>query len=90
VSHILLNGHRFPVASLTLVEGRIRIVTKAIPGPLETCNDAFLTLFGDDGRGILQAGPVDLIAVRAGNTCFLTYDITVETAYIEKVTHHVR
>ena len=52
--HVIFGGRRFPVTSVRLAEGAVRI-TWEVDGPYE--GGSFpVTVFGEDGRGIAQVG----------------------------------
>jgi len=52
--HVVFAGERFPVTSVRLAEGAIRI-TWEIAGP-HAGGTSPVTVFGEDGKGIAQAG----------------------------------
>jgi hypothetical protein len=59
--HVVFGGERFPVTSVRLAGGAIRI-TWEIDGPHEG-GTAPVTIFGEDGRGIAQAGETTVPAL---------------------------
>jgi hypothetical protein len=52
--HVMFDGRRFPVTSVRLADGAIRITWEA-SGPYAGAT-APVTVFGEDGKGIAQVG----------------------------------
>lgn len=50
--HVVIGGCRLEIECIALIAGKIR-VTASAPGPLRAGN-GYVTLFGEDGRGVCQ------------------------------------
>lgn len=70
LGHVVFAGRQFPVTGIRLTEGAIK-VNWVVTGPMAPAT-APVTFFGDDGRGVAQAGVQDLPEVPAGSSLVLT------------------
>lgn len=66
LGYVVIGGHRFPVDSVRLVDGAVE-VTYTIRGPVAAFS-GHITVFGEDGRGIMQGHEAKVGAVKEGVT----------------------
>lgn len=69
--HVIFGGQRFPVTSVRLAEGAIRI-TWEVEGPHEGGTSP-VTVFGEDGRGVAQVGETSVPALPENAVISLTH-----------------
>lgn len=85
-------GRTVEIKDVTLVAGQIHFVAEPLFGPLPDLVDTRLTIFGQDGQGILQTELFNLSAVPAGSIISLTYDakvVCVDETTVHEETRHL-
>jgi hypothetical protein len=78
---LVVAGHQFPVTSLALRDGKLFIYAEA-PGPCPALHDEPVTVFCEDGVGMVQGGFFSIGAVGPDETArvfvSLTWDKTTD------------
>jgi hypothetical protein len=66
LGYVVIGGHRFPVDGVRLIRGAVD-VTFTIRGPVAPFS-GHVTVFGEDGRGIMQGHEMKIGGVKDGDT----------------------
>jgi len=72
---LVVAGHQFPVTRLALRGGRLVIYAEA-PGPYPALHDEPVTVFGEDGTGMVQGGFFSMEAVGPHETARVFVSLT--------------
>lgn len=72
---LVVAGHEFPVTRLALRGGRLVIYAEA-PGPCPALHDEPVTVFGEDGTGMVQGGFFSMGAVGPDETARVFVSLT--------------
>lgn len=74
---MIVGGIPVPIRSVEVTRGFIRF-TGSLPGPVAEQPDAVISIFGSDGKGVLQSQPFPLQRILPGQIMVLTYDLVVQ------------
>jgi hypothetical protein len=77
IGTMVVAGKSYPLAALTLMAGEIRFTTVPISGPIKAQRATRLTIFGSDGRGVMQTHRFNLPKVDRHHTVVLTFQATI-------------
>jgi hypothetical protein len=69
-------GRTAVISSCRLIEGKIRVVCAPIQGPFRADEEVRLSIFGEDGQGVLQSCLFPGKNVGANESVVFTYDMT--------------
>jgi hypothetical protein len=74
IGMMVVAGRSFPVTSLALRGGQL-VVTAEGPGPCPAFRDEPVTVFGEDGVGMVQGGHISTEAARPQDTVRLRVEL---------------
>ena len=80
---VVIAGHQLAVTSVRLKDGRFEIMAEK-QGPVPALTDEPATVFGEDGRGILQGGMFTVREIGSHERLQVTVTWTVTTVTSEK------
>lgn len=83
---IVIAGHSLLVTSVRLLNGRFEILAE-LQGPFPAVTGQPATVFGEDGRGLLQGGTFTVREVRAGERLEISITHQVDRITSEKMTY---